>query len=60
MRAVERTSQVCESLLFGPPVALVPTTDGHLEWDDIEHHRQAFSALLRTLINNVSANNVYE
>lgn len=47
--AVERTAHVCESLLCGTPLLLTPSTNGHLEWDDIERHRAAFAALARTL-----------
>ena len=53
LRAVRKVASVCESILFGVPSQLVPTTDGRLDWDEIEGHRRAFRALAEALAEQV-------
>ncbi|XP_063042339.1 meiosis 1 arrest protein [Engraulis encrasicolus] len=40
---------VCESVLYGLPLVIRPTTCWQLDWDDMENNQQLFQALCQTL-----------
>ncbi|XP_061144018.1 meiosis 1 arrest protein [Syngnathus typhle] len=51
MRAIKalRSGGVCQSMLYGLPLVVTPTTCWRLNWDEMESNRHAFQALNRTL-----------
>ncbi|XP_049599703.1 meiosis 1 arrest protein isoform X2 [Syngnathus scovelli] len=51
MRAIKalRSGGVCQSMLYGLPLVVTPTTCWRLNWDEVESNRHAFQALNRTL-----------
>lgn len=44
-----RADGVCESVLYGLPLVLLPTTCWQLDWDEMEANNNLFHALCHTL-----------
>lgn len=44
-----RADGVCESVLYGLPLVLLPTTCWQLDWDEMEANNNFFHALCHTL-----------
>lgn len=44
-----RVDGVCESVLYGLPLVLHPTTCWQLDWDEMEANNNLFHALCHTL-----------
>ncbi|XP_063683131.1 uncharacterized protein LOC134817762 isoform X2 [Bolinopsis microptera] len=50
-----KLEQICESVLFGSPMLLIPSTHWTMEWDTLEENQHNFAAFCKSLSESNSA-----